>query len=169
MPLVLTLNGSLRRFASAPDTPLLWALRDELALTGTKFGCGAGLCGACSVLVDGAPTRSCITPIADVVGKTVTTIEGLDGEVARAVQDAWIAAQVPQCGYCQPGFVVATTGVIAADRTASRDAVLGQLTNICRCGTYDAIRVAVGDALARLNALAPPQQHGQLLPSKPAP
>ena len=169
MPLDLTLNGSPRTLGSAPDTPLLWVLRDELALTGTKFGCGAGLCGACTVLVDGAPTRSCITALSDVAGKSVTTIEGLGGAVARAVQEAWIAAQAPQCGYCQPGFVVATAGIIAADPKQDRDAVLGQLTNICRCGTYDAIRVAVGDALAHLNAPAPPQQHGQALPLRPTP
>ena len=146
------LNGRPETLASAPDTPLLWVLRDERALVGTKFGCGAGLCGACTVLVDGQPTRSCQTALSDVAGKRVTTIEGLEGDVARAVMHAWIAAAVPQCGYCQPGFVVAATGVIAADRTLGRDAVLAQLTNICRCGTYDAIRVAVGTALATLAA-----------------
>ena len=148
--LALTLNGQPASLASAPDTPLLWALRDELALVGTKFGCGAGLCGACTVLVDGQPTRSCQTAVSDVAGKHVTTIEGLDGEIARAVTGAWIKAAAPQCGYCQPGFVVAATGVIAADPTQTRDAVLRQLTNICRCGTYDAIRAAVADALATL-------------------
>ena len=158
----LTLNGQPASFNSAPETPLLWALRDEQALVGTKFGCGAGLCGACTVLVDGQAMRSCQTSIADVAGKAVTTIEGVESNgatagVARAVIDAWIKAAVPQCGYCQPGFVMAATGVIAADPKQSRDAVLGQLTNICRCGTYDAIRIAVSDALATL-ALAPKAQ-----------
>lgn len=150
----LTLNGQPVSFDSAPTTPLLWALRDERQLVGTKFGCGAGLCGACTVLVDGQPTRSCQTALSDVAGKSVTTIEGLpegpSQDVARAVIDAWIKAAAPQCGYCQPGFVVATTGIIAADPNQSREAVLAQLTNICRCGTYDAIRKAVGDALATL-------------------
>lgn len=163
MPLALILNGTPKTLGSAPKTPLLWALRDEAALTGTKFGCGAGLCGACTVLVDGQPMRACITPLSEVAGKAVTTIEGLNGAVARAVQDAWIAAQVPQCGYCQPGFVVAATGVITIDPAQSREAVLSQLTNICRCGTYDAIRVAVADALARL-ASTGPQQQGRLPP-----
>lgn len=155
----LTLNRAKTRFDSPPDTPLLWALRDEKGLVGTKFGCGAGLCGACTVLVDGQPMRSCQTSLADVAGKSVTTIEGLvqgdQGDVARAVTNAWNKAAVPQCGYCQPGFVVAATGAIAADRTQTRDAVLAQLTNICRCGTYDAVRVAVADALAMLAQAAP--------------
>ena len=157
----LTLNGQPASFASPPETPLLWAVRDEHALVGTKFGCGAGICGACTVLLEGQPTRSCQTALSEVAGKTLTTIEGLNGEVARAVTEAWIKAAVPQCGYCQPGFVVAATGVIAADPKQSREAVLGQLTNICRCGTYDAIRIAVGEALATLAANAPVQQHGR--------
>lgn len=157
----LTLNGQPAVFDSAPETPLLWALRDEHGLVGTKFGCGAGLCGACTVLVDGQPTRSCQTSLSDVAGKAVTTIEGLKGDVARAVTQAWIRAAVPQCGYCQPGFVVAATGIIAADPRQSQEAVLSQLTNVCRCGTYDAVRRAVSDALTAL-AAPPLQREGRV-------
>lgn len=146
-----TLNGKPVSLQSAPDSPLLWALRDEAKLVGVKFGCGAGICGACTVHVDGQQQRSCVTQVGDVAGKSVTTIDALNGDVAQAVIDAWIKAQAPQCGYCQPGFVMAATAVIAADRKQTPEQVLSQLTNICRCGTYDAIRQAVGYALASLN------------------
>lgn len=152
MSVDLTLNGRRSTLTSSPEARLLWALRDDAKLTGAKFGCGAGLCGACTVLVEGQPTRSCQTRVADVAGKKVETIEGLSGEVAEAVTQAWIEAAAPQCGYCQPGFIVAAVGVIAADRGQSAEAVLSQLTNICRCGTYDAIRAAVAHALDRLAA-----------------
>lgn len=150
MSVEFTLNGRSESLRSPSDTPLLWALRDEKNLVGVKFGCGAGLCGACTVLVDGQQTRSCVTPVADVAGKSVTTIEGLSGDVAKAVTDAWIRAQAPQCGYCQPGFVLAATSVISADPRQTSEQVLSQMTNLCRCGTYDAIRLAVGYALAAL-------------------
>jgi isoquinoline 1-oxidoreductase alpha subunit len=152
MSLELTLNGQRVVFSSPPDTPLLWALRDEMKLVGTKFGCGAGLCGACTVMVGGEQTRACQASLAEAAGKTVTTIEGISGDAARAVIDAWVGATVPQCGYCQPGFVMAATSIIAAKPEQSRDDVLSQITNICRCGTYDAIRVAVGLALDSLKA-----------------
>ena len=163
MNLELTLNGQRVEFSSPPDTPLLWALRDEMKLVGTKFGCGAGLCGACTVIVDGEQTRACQTSLAEAVGKTVTTIEGISGDAARAVIDAWVGATVPQCGYCQPGFVMAATSIIAAKPQQSRDDVLSQMTNICRCGTYDAIRVAVGLALDSLKAgaSAPPKTRAE--------
>lgn len=150
MSVEFTLNGRSATLQSPPDSPLLWALRDEKNLVGVKFGCGAGLCGACTVIVDGQQTRSCQTAVGDVAGKTVTTIEGLNGEVGKAVAEAWIRAQAPQCGYCQPGFVLAATSVIAADPKQTSEQVLSQLTNLCRCGTYDAIRLAVGYALASL-------------------
>lgn len=158
MSVELTLNGRAASLASPADTPLLWALRDEKNLVGVKFGCGAGLCGACTIMVDGQQARACQSQVRDVAGKKVVTIEGLSGEVAEAVMNGWIKAQAPQCGYCQPGFVVAATSVIAADPKQPRDAVLAQLTNLCRCGTYDAIRAAVGYALEALAAA--PQKQG---------
>src|ERR1700730_4343400 len=148
--ITLSINGQPHHLDIDPQTPLLWALRDELNLTGTKFGCGRALCGACTVHVNGNAVRSCLFAVGDAVGKTITTIEGLSGEVATAVKDAWIAAGVPQCGYCQPGFVMATTSILNTDRNQSKAAVLSQITNICRCGTYDAVRLAVGIALDSL-------------------
>lgn len=150
MSVDITLNGRSATLQSPPDSPLLWALRDEKNLVGVKFGCGAGLCGACTVIVDGQQMRSCQTPVADVAGKNVTTIEGLNGDIGKAVAEAWIRAQAPQCGYCQPGFVLAATSVIAADPKQTPEQVLSQITNLCRCGAYDAIRLAVGYALASL-------------------
>lgn len=158
MSVEFTLNGRSLSLQSPPYSPLLWALRDEAHMVGVKFGCGAGLCGACTVLVDGVQTRSCVTPVADVAGKTVTTIEGLSGEVAKAVTEAWIRAQAPQCGYCQPGFVLAATSVIAIDPKQTPEQVLSQITNLCRCGTYDAIRLAVDYALASLQGAQSPEK-----------
>jgi isoquinoline 1-oxidoreductase subunit alpha len=131
-------------------------------LVGVKFGCGADLCGACTVIVDGQQTRSCLTRLVDVSGRNVQTIEGLSGEVSTAVTEAWIKAQAPQCGYCQPGFVMAATAVISADPKQSRDQVLSQLTNICRCGSYDAIRSAVGYALDSLKGRIATQGQGSV-------
>src|SRR4051794_40875593 len=148
--ITLNINGESRRLDVDPATPLLWVLRDELNLTGTKFGCGRALCGACTVHVDGDAARSCSVMAGDAVGKTIVTIEGVSGDVATAVKDAWIAAAVPQCGYCQPGFVMATITLLTADKNQSMEEVLSQISNICRCGTYDAIRVAVGRALGTL-------------------
>jgi isoquinoline 1-oxidoreductase alpha subunit len=147
----LNVNGRSHQVDVGPDTPLLWALRDELQLTGTKFGCGRALCGACTVHIDGEAARSCTFMVGEAAGKTVTTIEGLSGDVARAVQDAWVEAAVPQCGYCQPGFVMAATSVLGRNRNQTKEAVLSQIANICRCGTYDAIRTAVAIALGKLN------------------
>ncbi|MEN3380196.1 MAG: isoquinoline 1-oxidoreductase subunit alpha [Hyphomicrobiales bacterium] len=147
----LNINGRSHQVDVDPDTPLLWALRDELQLTGTKFGCGRALCGACTVHIDGEAARSCSIMVGDAAGKTVTTIEGLAGDIARAVQDAWVEAAVPQCGYCQPGFVMAATSVLGKNRSQTKEAVLSQIANICRCGTYDAIRTAVAIALGKLN------------------
>jgi isoquinoline 1-oxidoreductase alpha subunit len=160
MSVEFTLNGKPASLSSPSDTPLLWALRDERNLVGVKFGCGAGLCGACTVIVDGQQMRSCQTQVRDIAGKNVTTIEGLTGAVAAAVLDGWIRAQAPQCGYCQPGFVVATTSIIAADPNQTREQVLSQIQNICRCGTYDAIRLAVGYAVETVQSRVEPQKQG---------
>ena len=149
--ITLNVNGQSRQIDADPNSPLLWALRDDLHLTGTKFGCGIAMCGACTVHVDGDAQRSCSVMVGDAVGKSITTIEGLSGDIAKAVTDAWIKAAVPQCGYCQPGFVMAVTNVLSSNRKQTKDAVLSQITNICRCGTYDAIRAAVGFAVADLN------------------
>jgi isoquinoline 1-oxidoreductase alpha subunit len=148
----LSINDKDRELTVDPTTPLLWVLRDELNLTGTKFGCGQALCGACTVHIDGDAARSCSIMAGDAVGKTIKTIEGLSGDVATAVKEAWIVAAVPQCGYCQPGFVMTTTSILLADRHQSKEAVLSQITNICRCGTYEAIREAVGIAIDRLKS-----------------
>ena len=158
MSVEFILNGRPASLQAPPDSPLLWALRDEKDLVGVKFGCGAGLCGACTVIVDGQQVRSCVTPVIDVAGKSVTTIEGLNGEVAKAVTEAWIRAQAPQCGYCQPGFALAATSVIATDPKQTSEQVLSQITNLCRCGTYDAIRLAVGYALSSLQGAESPEK-----------
>ena len=148
----LHINGQARNLELDESMLLLWALRDELRLTGTKFGCGRALCGACTVHIDGEAARSCSIMVGEAAGKAIVTIEGLSGEVATAVCDAWISAAVPQCGYCQPGFVMAVTSLLSKDRNQSSAAVLEQLNNICRCGTYDAIRTAVALALDNLKA-----------------
>jgi len=151
----LKLNGKAVQVDAAPETPLLWALRDHLAMTGTKFGCGAALCGACTVHVDGAPTRSCVTPISAVEGKNITTIEGLQGRVAEAVQASWDRIQVPQCGYCQSGQVMAATALLAATPNptdAQIDAAMNG--NICRCGTYGRVRTAIKEAAKKLGGAA---------------
>jgi len=140
-----TVNGKEGSVEAEADTPLLWVLREDLALTGTKFGCGIAACGACSVHVDGELTRSCSLPVGDVAGKAVTTIEGLKGEdgTLHAVQQAWIAAQVPQCGYCQSGQIMAAVALIERAGTPSDAEIDAAMTNICRCGTYPRIRKAI--------------------------
>ncbi len=151
----LTLNGKAVQVDAAPDTPLLWALRDHLAMTGTKFGCGAALCGACTVHVNGAPTRSCVTPISAVEGKSVTTIEGLQGRVAEAVQASWDRVQVPQCGYCQSGQVMAATALLTKTPNPSDAQIDAAMQgNICRCGTYGRVRTAIKDAAKKLGGAA---------------
>ena len=126
-----------------PEMPLLWALRDELGLVGTKFGCGAGLCGACTVLIDGEATRSCQTPVGSVAGKSVITIEGLGATALHAVQKAWIEADAPQCGYCQSGQILAAVALLAKNPNPSDDDIDSEMTNICRCGTYPRMRAAI--------------------------
>src|SRR5499425_2747757 len=134
-------NGSERTVSVASNTPLLWVLRDTLQLTGTKFGCGAGLCGACTVHVEGAATRSCSTPLSQVAGKSVTTIEGLSANGQHPLQVAWIAEEVPQCGYCQTGQIMAAAALLAKTAQPSDDQITQAMNgNICRCGTYERIR-----------------------------
>ncbi len=143
----LKINGASQRVEADADTPLLWVLRDHLDLAGTKFGCGMALCGACTVHVDGQPVRSCVTPVSAVAGKSVTTIEGLDGRVGTAVRQAWLAVDVPQCGYCQPGQMMSAAALLTRNPKPTDAEVTGAMNgNICRCGTYDRIRRAIGDA-----------------------
>jgi isoquinoline 1-oxidoreductase subunit alpha len=140
-----TVNGKQVSVEAEADTPLLWVLRDDLGMTGTKFGCGIAACGACSVHVDGAITRSCSVPVSEIAGKAVTTIEGLKGAdgVLHKVQQAWIDAQVPQCGYCQSGQIMAAVALIEQVGTPSDAQIDEAMTNICRCGTYPRIRTAI--------------------------
>jgi isoquinoline 1-oxidoreductase alpha subunit len=151
----LSLNGRTVNVDAAPDTPLLWVLRDHLGMTGTKYGCGAALCGACTVHVDGVPTRSCVTPVSAVAGKKVTSIEGLNGKVATAVQAAWDKHQVPQCGYCQSGQVMAATALLTrTPKPSDADIVQAMSGNLCRCGTYGRIQAAIKDASSTLEGKA---------------
>ncbi|WP_444598668.1 (2Fe-2S)-binding protein [Blastomonas fulva] len=160
MAIDFKVNGKQVSVEADADTPLLWALREELELTGTKFGCGIAACGACSVHVDGQITRSCSVPISDIAGKSVTTIEGLkspDGALHK-VQQAWIDAQVPQCGYCQSGQIMAAVALIEATGSPSDAQIDEAMTNICRCGTYPrilkAILAATGQAATALKGEA---------------
>ena len=145
MAIETIVNGKAVSITAEPDTPLLWAIREELGLTGTKFGCGVAACGACSVHVNGEITRSCSVPVSDIAGKSVTTIEGLKGAdgTLHKVQQAWIDAQVPQCGYCQSGQIMAAVALIQRTGTPSNDQIDEVMTNICRCGTYPRIRKAI--------------------------
>jgi isoquinoline 1-oxidoreductase subunit alpha len=137
-------NGSEKNADVSPDTPLLWVLRDSLELTGTKFGCGAGLCGACSVHVNGALTRSCITPVSQVAGKNITTIECLGANGPHPLQKAWIAEDVPQCGYCQSGQIMAAAVLLEKTPHPTDQQITDFMSgNICRCGTYERIRRAI--------------------------
>ena len=145
MPAIkFTLNGKPQTVETVPQMPLLWVLRDTLGLTGTKFGCGMALCGACTVHVNGQPTRSCITPVSSVAGKSVTTIEGLSADHSHPVQRAWTEEDVPQCGYCQSGQIMTAAALLAkASNPSDADIDEAMHGNICRCGTYSAIRRAV--------------------------
>jgi aerobic-type carbon monoxide dehydrogenase small subunit (CoxS/CutS family) len=139
----LSVNGRRRTVEVAANTPLLWVLRDNLALTGTKFGCGIAQCGACTVHLDGQPTRSCILPVSAVGTKRVTTIEGLSATTTHRVQKAWIAEDVPQCGYCQSGQVMAAAALLQQKPEPSDADIDAAMSNICRCGTYQRIRAAI--------------------------
>jgi len=146
-----TVNGKTQKVEVAPDTPLLWVLRDTLGLTGTKYGCGVALCGACTVHVNGAPARSCTTQISQVAGKRVTTIEGLSRDGSHPLQKAWIAAEAPQCGYCQSGQIMSAAALLAKNNSPSNaDIDKAMSGNICRCGTYNRIRKAIHAASAMM-------------------
>ncbi len=144
----LSVNGKKVSVKDSPDTPLLWVLRDTLGMTGTKFGCGMALCGACTVHVDGAPVRSCTTPVSAAAGKRVTTIEALAASpVGKAVQAAWVKHDVPQCGYCQSGQIMGASALLATNKTPSDAEIDAAMSGIlCRCGTYNQIRAAIKDA-----------------------
>jgi aerobic-type carbon monoxide dehydrogenase small subunit (CoxS/CutS family) len=145
----LLVNGTSRNLDVEPDMPLLWALRDTLALTGTKYGCGIAQCGACTVHLDGQPVRACVTPVSAAVGKRVTTIEGLSATGDHPVQKAWIDVDVPQCGFCQPGQIMSAAALLAAKPSPTdADIDTAMAANICRCGTYQRIRAAIHRAAA---------------------
>lgn len=150
----LNVNGSTREFEAEPDTPLLWVLREQLGLTGTKYGCGVAQCGACTVHIDGVPTRSCVRPVSSVgAAEKVVTIEGLSPDGSHPVQRAWAALDVPQCGYCQAGMVMTAVALLKAKPQPTDADINEAMSNICRCGTYNRVRAAIklvakgGDAL----------------------
>jgi isoquinoline 1-oxidoreductase alpha subunit len=148
-----TLNGKPARFDGDPETPLLYVLRDHLGLTGTKYGCGIAQCGACTVHLDGKNRRSCVTPMSMVASRQVTTIEGLAGKEAKAVQNAWVAIDVPQCGFCQSGQVMSAVGLLKIKKKPSdADIDAAMAGNICRCATYVRIRQAIHDAAKAMEA-----------------
>jgi isoquinoline 1-oxidoreductase alpha subunit len=140
----LTLNGEPRSLDVEPEMPLLWAIREELGLTGTKFGCGIGQCGACTIHLDGQAVRSCLTPVSAAAGRAVTTIEGLDPDGRHALQQAWVALSVPQCGYCQSGQIMSAAALLERSADPSDEEIDAAMRgNLCRCGTYGRIRAAI--------------------------
>jgi len=143
MTVKLRVNGTEHDLDVEDDAPLLWVIRDEIGLTGTKFGCGIAQCGACTVHIDGVAQRSCVTPVSSVQGREITTIEGLGANGLTPVQKAWIEHQVPQCGYCQSGMIMAVSALLARNANPSDDDLAQAITNICRCGTYTRIRTAI--------------------------
>jgi aerobic-type carbon monoxide dehydrogenase small subunit (CoxS/CutS family) len=153
----INVNGKPLETDATPDTPLLWVLRDHLGLTGTKFGCGQALCGACTVHVDGQPVRSCVVPLSSVGSAAVTTIEGLSPDRSHAVQQAWIELDVPQCGYCQSGQIMSASALLATNpQPTDADIDTALAGNLCRCGTYSRIRKAVHRAAELLRAATTP-------------
>jgi len=140
----LNVNGSVREFDAEPDTPLLWVLREQLHLTGTKYGCGIAQCGACTVHLDGAPTRSCVLPVSSLAaGTKIVTIEGLSADGSHPVQKAWVALDVPQCGFCQSGMIMAAAALLKEKPKPTDADIDAAMTNICRCGTYNRVRAAI--------------------------
>ncbi|WP_299847529.1 (2Fe-2S)-binding protein [uncultured Paracoccus sp.] len=154
MAIEFTLNGKAVSVDVDPDTPLLWVIRDHLKLKGTKFGCGVGMCGACTVHVDGRAQRSCVLPVEMAAGMSVTSIEGLDPEGGHPVQREWIEKAVPQCGYCQAGMIMAVSALLAENPQPTDEDIDMSLTNICRCGTYPRIRAAIHAAAEAMTAEA---------------
>ena len=153
MSVTLKINGETRTLDADPESPLLWALRDELGMTGTKFGCGIASCGACTVHMDGIPVRSCQTFVGDLEGAEITTIEGIDGKAAAAVQAAWNELDVPQCGYCQSGQIMAATALLAeTPKPTDEDIDAAMDGNVCRCATYARIRQAIHLAADKMEA-----------------
>ena len=152
--ITLNVNGKQLQADVDADTPILWVLRDALGMTGTKFGCGMALCGACTVHLDGAPIRSCMTPVSAAAGKRITTIEAMNANrVGKAVQAAWIKHDVPQCGYCQSGQIMSAVALLASNaKPSDADIDAAMSGNVCRCGTYNQIRAAIKDAAATLSA-----------------
>jgi len=150
MAIKLNINGQDKQVDAAPGTPLLWVLRDHLKMTGTKFGCGVAQCGACTVHIDGEPTRSCVLPHDSLDGAKITTIEGVDGRAANAIREAWIEGDVPQCGYCQSGQIMAATALITENSNPSDEEIDAAMTNLCRCATYMSIRRAIKKAASNI-------------------
>lgn len=149
MKIRLNVNGTVHDLDVEPDAPLLWVIRDDLNLTGTKFGCGVAACGACTVHVNGKAARSCTIPVSSVAKAKITTIEGLGGGTLSAVQQAWVEHQVPQCGYCQSGMIMAVSAFLATNPAPTDQQLAAAVTNICRCGTYSRIRAAVNSLAAK--------------------
>lgn len=145
----LTINGKACELDVEADMPLLWAIREAAGLTGTKFGCGIGLCGACAVLLDGAVARSCVLSVGDVAGKSIKTIEGLSPDRSHPVQQAWLAEGVPQCGYCQSGMILATVALLEQKPKPTDAEIDAAITNLCRCGTYNQVRKAIHRAASQ--------------------
>lgn len=149
--ITLTINGTTQTLDIEPEMPLLWALREETGLRGTKFGCGLGLCGACTVHIDGVPTRSCVFPVSAAEGKAINTIESIGtADAPHTVQQAWIKHQVPQCGYCQSGMQMAAVALLNKNPAPTDEEIDNAMTNLCRCGTYDRIRAAIKTAAKEL-------------------
>ena len=170
MAIEFNVNGNSQKVDVDPSMPLLWVLRDTLGMTGTKFGCGMALCGACTVHINGEPTRSCITPISSVAGKKITTIEGLSRDRSHPIQRAWIELEVPQCGYCQSGQIMSAAGLLAKHAQPTDAQIDEAMTgNICRCGTYQRIREAIHRAAqlqsAAVRQTGAPQHAAQVAPA----
>jgi isoquinoline 1-oxidoreductase alpha subunit len=140
----LSINGTVREVEVEPDTPLLWVIREQVGLTGTKYGCGVAQCGACTVHIDGVATRSCSMPVSGVSEQQkIVTIEGLSPDVSHPIQKAWLALDVPQCGYCQSGQIMAAAALLAANKKPTDDQIVQEMSNVCRCGTYNRIKAAI--------------------------